>query len=457
MDPIPTVVPSRLLQRYEDPSHQRQNLMPRKKSVGGESDPMRMDRTAGAFASGRPQQSGYYYRWLCLLLAAGGCRPRHCEALLSTSTTSPGQHGRATRNPPRPPCGDGGGLWIHDHVTPRRGCHPSRLRALSPTTIAASETSRLSVEQDYLITDSIHVLPQDRPALSTVLTRPTNLLRGLLLGTGVGISACNVVGNYYSGDYVMWQGAALSVALLTALADYQASLPPYKDDAPPLYHVSPRVRCGVVDDAVVHVYAAVYTTAAAWLALRAGPLCPPWLAAGDAVLGLAAAAVFVFSFLAPLWTLVYHYNHAWRALQGPLSALVRGARRQGPDVAPPPGDPPALTATEILRAQSLLGVGVVGCLFAPIAVKFAIAGPAWWGHVLEVYPEQGLLESSTALFGIFATQASMVAHASAKAGVAPLRGVVPAFAGVCAVLTIIPCACALFWLDDSTFFAHYAM
>ncbi len=76
---------------------------------------------------------------------------------------------------------------------------------------------------------------------------------------------------------------------------------------------------------------------------------------------------------------------------------------------------------------------------------------------MEVYPEQGLLESSTALFGIFATQASMVAHASAKAGVAPLRGVVPAFAGVCAVLTIIPCACALFWLDDSTFFAHYAM
>jgi hypothetical protein len=317
------------------------------------------------------------------------------------------------------------------------------------------------VEEDYLITDSIHMLPQDRPALSTVLTRPTNLLRGLLLVTGVGISVCNVLGNYGEA-YVMWQGAALTVALLTALADYQASLPPYKDDnAPPLYHVSPHVRCGVVDDAVVHVYAAVYTTAAAWLALRAGPLCPPWLAAGDAVLGLVAAAVFCFSFLAPLWTLGYHSNRHDSAsvrLQGPLQALVRGARRQGPGVVvPPPGDPPALTATEILRAQSLLGVGVVGCLFAPIAVKFAIAGPAWWGHVLEVYPEQGLLESSTALFGIFATQASMVAHASAKAGVAPLRGVVPAFAGVCAVLTIIPCACALFWLDDSTFFAHYAM
>ena len=119
---------------------------------------------------------------------------------------------------------------------------------------------------------------------------------------------------------------------------------------------------------------------------------------------------------------------------------------------------PTLTDTELLRAKSLIAVGVVGCLFAPIAVKFALADPDWWTRVLVSFPAQGILESSTALFGVFATQASMVGHTDAAKSGVPFRIVAPAFAVVCFVLAIVPCARSLYWLEnDISFFSQYAL
>jgi hypothetical protein len=46
---------------------------------------------------------------------------------------------------------------------------------------------------------------------------------------------------------------------------------------------------------------------------------------------------------------------------------------------------PTLTDTALLRAKGLIAVGVVGCLFAPIAIKFALADPDWWSRVLASY------------------------------------------------------------------------
>ena len=56
------------------------------------------------------------------------------------------------------------------------------------------------------------------------------------------------------------------------------------------------------------------------------------------------------------------------------------------------------------------------------------------------------IESMTALFGVFVTQASMVFHCSGKAGVSvtPYGFLVPSFGVVCVLLTISPCVAGLY-------------
>jgi len=50
----------------------------------------------------------------------------------------------------------------------------------------------------------------------------------------------------------------------------------------------------------------------------------------------------------------------------------------------------------------------------------------------------------------------MVSHRMGKLGVAPYKTIVPVFAGVCAILAIVPCVCALHWLEnDISFFSLY--
>ena len=117
---------------------------------------------------------------------------------------------------------------------------------------------------------------------------------------------------------------------------------------------------------------------------------------------------------------------------------------------------PPLSQTELLRARGLLFIGVLGCIFTPDALSFFLGGQDWWGRVSTAHSSQQLLESSTSLFAIFATESSMISHRVGKLGVAKYSLIVPAFAGVCFVLAVIPCICALNWLgDDVSFFSFY--
>lgn len=162
--------------------------------------------------------------------------------------------------------------------------------------------------------------------------------------------------------------------------------------------------------------------AVSWLALRASEACPPTLAGLDGVCAPLACAAFAYGIVAPAAT------------------LLGGG----------------LTATETTRVRGLVAIGLLGAVFVPDCVAFWVGGENWWGRVAEAHPAQRTLESSTALFALFATEASMVAHRAGKKGVAPFASIVPAFVAVCALLAVAPCAAALYWLgEDVSFFSFY--
>ena len=117
---------------------------------------------------------------------------------------------------------------------------------------------------------------------------------------------------------------------------------------------------------------------------------------------------------------------------------------------------PELSETETLRATGLVAIGTLGAIFIPDCVAFGLGSSDWWDRVSELHPSQQTLESSTSLFALFATEASMVAHRVGKAGCAPFSTIVPAFVVVCFALAIAPCAAALYWLGgDISFFSFY--
>ena len=156
------------------------------------------------------------------------------------------------------------------------------------------------MEPDYLITDCIDI--DNRPSFLDLAQRPSIQLRLLLLIVGIGISLSNVI-EKYNNVYIFLETVAILLGLLTAALDYVASIPPY---AAPTETVSPNIRCGTADDAVIHLYASIYTAAATWLALRVSSFRPSWLPPIDPVFGLLAAAIFLFSLLAPMLTLLHH-------------------------------------------------------------------------------------------------------------------------------------------------------
>lgn len=304
------------------------------------------------------------------------------------------------------------------------------------------------IEPDYLISDSIGKL--DRPTLIDFLSAPRNAPSMTLIMVATAVSISNVLGNY--GDsYLQLEQASIVLAFWNAGADYLASTPPYANNDP-TKQVSPNIRTGAVDDAVVHLYAAAYTASATWLAWRTSPLCPSLLTQIDLIACPLAFCTFVFSLVCPVLTLVHH---SFQNIPGPLRRLVGIARLD--NITPNSEESlPLLTPTELLRARSLLAIGFIGCVFAPEVGTLALRGQEWWHRVGILHPSQMVLESSTALFAVYSTQASMVAHRAGKAGVAPFQDICPAFAGVCFVLTIFPCACALYWLGkDVSFFGFY--
>jgi hypothetical protein len=246
----------------------------------------------------------------------------------------------------------------------------------------------------------------------------------------------------------------VALGLLNGGADFLSVLLADKKSDPTLA-VSPNTRLGMSDDALLHLYSAFYTTASAWLAYRACRVAPERLFSLDSLIGTISTAIFTFSLIMPTITLLHHHNVF--DIQDKLQFIVGLARRNQSS----PGNAQQneslfLTETELLRVRSLLIIGVIGCVFAPVALSFALGGQEWWGRITTLHPSQTYLESSTELYGVLATQASMVSHRAAKAGVAPLETIVPLFTLVCFLLAVLPCVCSLYWLgDDISFFSFY--
>lgn len=275
----------------------------------------------------------------------------------------------------------------------------------------------LRAAPDYLITDSADL--SNRPPLTSALANPRDSLALALLAVGGRISLANVFGAY-DDTYVdaerlaVGLGAANAVAAVAQLATN--------------YNISPNKRRGIIDDATVTAFASAYSLAVSWLALRASAACPPDLAAYDALCAVLAVLVFAYGAAAPVLTLLGTY----------------GSER------------PELSDTEQLRATGLVAIGALGAIFIPDCVAFGLGGADWWDRVSAIHPAQQTLESSTSLFALFATEASMVAHRVGKAGCAPFAQIVPAFVVVCFVLAIAPCVGALHWLGgDISFFSFY--
>lgn len=299
----------------------------------------------------------------------------------------------------------------------------------------------LRAAPDYLITDSADL--SNRPPLTSALANPRDSLALALLAVGGRISLANVFGAY-DDTYVdaerlaVGLGAANAVAAVAQLATN--------------YNISPNKRRGIIDDATVTAFASAYSLAVSWLALRASAACPPDLAAYDALCAVLAVLVFAYGAAAPVLTLLGTY----------------GSER------------PELSDTEQLRATGLVAIGALGAIFIPDCVAFGLGGADWWDRVSAIHPAQqtvrsrrpsrafervghatqrfipAQLESSTSLFALFATEASMVAHRVGKAGCAPFAQIVPAFVVVCFVLAIAPCVGALHWLGgDISFFSFY--
>mmetsp|Transcript_684 Transcript_684/g.1074 ORF Transcript_684/g.1074 Transcript_684/m.1074 type:complete len:461 (+) Transcript_684:157-1539(+) len=331
---------------------------------------------------------------------------------------------------------------------------------------------------DYLITDSLSLSSSARPNIFQAISNPRDIIALPLILVGVIISGFNISGTYNS-LYIQLESFAIGLGFISVLAYFTQILSGY--------NISPNIRRGIIDDATVNLYAAVYTGAVSWLALRTSEACPVWLTASimDLILPIASIGIFVFSLLAPFFTLAgdlfhtgnVHDDSTRRINDGSIAVPVplyqsmvkftrslrwdEGERNEidplsTPSTSTPFQFPPELSPTELLRARGLLAIGVLGCIFTPDALSFALGGQEWWGRVTELHPSQKTLESSTSLFALFAVEASMISHRVGKTGAVCYRDIVPAFVVVCSVLAIIPCICAIHWLgNDVSYFSFY--
>mmetsp|Transcript_34917 Transcript_34917/g.51165 ORF Transcript_34917/g.51165 Transcript_34917/m.51165 type:complete len:276 (+) Transcript_34917:271-1098(+) len=272
----------------------------------------------------------------------------------------------------------------------------------------------------------------------------------VLLAVGTGLSYENALGRY-DEDYLLLEKLSIGLGALS----FVAAMLQIKVG----YQVSARPRRGVIDDAVMNAYAGCYSLAVSWLAWRASPFCPTALEQLDGIVPWLASLVFLFSLVAPIMTLVENdvddeYSSSW-------SKVMTKAIRQSPFSSSSKENdcivPSSLSENELFRTQGMLAIGVLGCVFVPDCISFALGGSSgWWDRVTALHPSQRILESSTTLFALYATEASMIATRCARKGVAPYRFCVPAFAVVCALLALVPCACCLFYLGgDVSFFSFY--
>lgn len=329
--------------------------------------------------------------------------------------------------------------------------HPPVVLNTLPSPITGGECSDDEYGAfDFAITDSTNLSDDLRPSPLEAISNPRDLLTVLLLSCGVVVSYFNITGQY--GDaYQRWE----EISVLLGFASFGAALIQLRTG----YQISPRPRRGVIDDSCMNLYAGLYSLCVSWLGLRASTFCPPWLERMDGVVPWLASLVFAFSLAAPIITLAENIDNNSRSrssISGTITKLARRSTGLSASAADSLRIPNALSETELFRTKGLLAIGVLGCVFVPDCISFALGSSSWWDRVASVHPSQRLLESSTALFALYSTEASMVATRAANKGVAEYRVMVPAFAGVCLALAIIPCACCLYWLgDDVSFFSFY--
>ena len=277
-------------------------------------------------------------------------------------------------------------------------------------------------ETSFLVTDSVDLLTSERPSIFQTLSNPRDILALVLVATATVVSTCNVQGTFNTALYHSLQNISIALGVLSGVASIGQVATGYMVDT------SQRRRL-VVNDQVVTLYSGVYSLCVSWLAARA-LVFPSWIVELDIVLPWMATFAFIMSVVVPAITLT-----------NPMGIL---------DETPP------LSNTELLRARGVLAIGILACVFAPDCIAFALGGQSWWGRVNDLHPSQSTLESSTALFALYANEASMISHRCAKSGVAPFAVIVPVFAFVCLVLAIVPCAASLFWLgNDISFFSFY--
>ena len=302
---------------------------------------------------------------------------------------------------------------------------------------ASSTSTSSSSSADFLVTDSLDLPDAERPSLAAALANPRDSLAIGVLLIGAAVALCNLLGNYADSTYLPLEGAAIALGFASAgAAAAQLAFG---------YNIRRAGRRGMVDDGIVTGYAGAYTFSVSWLAWRTSALCSDWLASdlADHLLAPFAIATFAFGVVVPIATL-------WGGGEGE-DKDAEAAAGEGLLPGPP------LSATELLRCQGLLAVGAIGAVFIPDCIAFLLGGQAWWGRVAADFGAQRTLESSTSLFALFATEASMVAHRCGKVGVAPYTRIVPAFVAVCVVLAVAPCVAALAWLgEDISFLSFYS-
>jgi hypothetical protein len=305
----------------------------------------------------------------------------------------------------------------------------------SATALADDRNENLHSTDDYLVIDSLHVLDEDRPSLIETLKNPRDGLALLLLVPIAGtVSLCNIFGIYTEQLYTNLEIASIELGLLSGFVTFLQIATGYKIRKYSLDIDGTNCRRGLAEDSNVNLYAGTYSITVSWLALRESNACPNWLESMDYVLPWISLSVFFLAALIPAITL-FNPGNVFDDKTTPL-----------------------LSETELVRMRGLLGIGILASVFAPSCFAFAIRGSDWWDRVSTLYPSQRVLESSTALFALYANEASMVSHRCGKAGIAPFRTIVPVFAVVCFILAILPCAFLLYWLgggDDISFFSFY--
>ena len=298
---------------------------------------------------------------------------------------------------------------------------------------------------DYLITDSLDLADEDRPTVQDFFFKEyprEGFVRLPFIICGAILSFCNVLGLYEENIYAPLVLSSVVLGLTNAVLDITESKGITKNN----------IRRGSIDPKVLQVYAGTYSISVCWIALRTyPPICPAWLPTFDPILGPVTSFLFAASLIAPLLTLLSDELPENSILQGTQIGLVRLVRGDSTIT-----ELPRFTPIEKYRAAGLLVIGFVACLYLPESTYLTLYGEKWWGAVLENYPQQGLLEASTALFGLIAAQCNISVTRAAGYGVRPVSEMVKVGAGACLVFTVVPCASALYFLQSgTTFFEHY--